>query len=99
MIFSRFYVARVIRELICLFLAFLLLPKAFPGPQATEPKLIAMTFDDGPRPLVLLGARDTGHAGLLDMLDRSGVKATFFVVGWRAKRSVGSPLPVLPLHS
>ncbi len=47
-------------------------------------KLIALTFDDGPRPYVLFGNKEVRPApGLLDVLDQSGVKATFFVVGWR----------------
>lgn len=47
-------------------------------------KLIALTFDDGPRPYVLLGANPPRSApGLLDVLDRNQVKATFFVMGWR----------------
>jgi peptidoglycan/xylan/chitin deacetylase (PgdA/CDA1 family) len=47
-------------------------------------KLIALTFDDGPRPYVLYGVKQPGApAGLLDVLDRNGVKATFFVMGWR----------------
>ncbi len=41
-------------------------------------KLIALTFDDGPRPYVLFG-----KPGLLDVLDQNDVKATFFVMGWR----------------
>ena len=47
-------------------------------------KLIALTFDDGPRPYVLFGSK-TIHPGpgLADILDQNGVKATFFVVGWR----------------
>jgi peptidoglycan/xylan/chitin deacetylase (PgdA/CDA1 family) len=47
-------------------------------------KLIALTFDDGPRPYVLFGdkAKRPGQ-GLVDILDQNGVKATFFVVGWR----------------
>ncbi|MGB9121410.1 MAG: polysaccharide deacetylase family protein [Candidatus Angelobacter sp.] len=47
-------------------------------------KLIALTFDDGPRPYVLFGSK-TVHPGpgLVDILDQNGVKATFFVVGWR----------------
>jgi peptidoglycan/xylan/chitin deacetylase (PgdA/CDA1 family) len=47
-------------------------------------KLIALTFDDGPRPYVLFGGK-TVHPGpgLVDILDQNGVKATFFVVGWR----------------
>jgi peptidoglycan/xylan/chitin deacetylase (PgdA/CDA1 family) len=45
-------------------------------------RLIALTFDDGPRPYVLFGSKGVAP-GLLDILDESGVKATFFVVGWR----------------
>jgi len=47
-------------------------------------KLIALTFDDGPRPYVLFGTNG-GHPGpsLVNALDENGVKATFFVVGWR----------------
>jgi peptidoglycan-N-acetylglucosamine deacetylase len=47
-------------------------------------KLIALTFDDGPRPYVLFGTKGD-HAGpsLVNVLDDNGVKATFFVVGWR----------------
>ena len=49
------------------------------------PRLIALTFDDGPRPWVLKGNSEPGHASpsLLDLLDREGAKATFFVMGWR----------------
>src|SRR5260370_21369619 len=47
-------------------------------------KLIALTFDDGPRPYVLFGTKGVPPApGLVDILDKNGVKATFFVVGWR----------------
>jgi peptidoglycan/xylan/chitin deacetylase (PgdA/CDA1 family) len=47
-------------------------------------KLIALTFDDGPRPYVLFGAKEDHSApGLVRILDQNGVKATFFVVGWR----------------
>ncbi|HET8887926.1 MAG TPA: polysaccharide deacetylase family protein [Candidatus Angelobacter sp.] len=47
-------------------------------------KLIALTFDDGPRPYVLFGSKTAHPAqGLADILDQNGVKATFFVVGWR----------------
>ena len=47
-------------------------------------KLIALTFDDGPRPYVLFGAQgDQSGRGLLNVLDSNDVKATFFVVGWR----------------
>ena len=47
-------------------------------------KLIALTFDDGPRPYVLFGTKgDHPAPGLVDILDHNNVKATFFVVGWR----------------
>ena len=47
-------------------------------------KLIALTFDDGPRPYVLFGSKGVHPApGLVDILDQNAVKATFFVVGWR----------------
>ncbi len=47
-------------------------------------KLIALTFDDGPRPYVLFGTQGVHPApGLVDILDKNGIKATFFVVGWR----------------
>src|SRR5690242_3779472 len=47
-------------------------------------KLIALTFDGGPPPYVLF-CRQGEHPGpgLVDVLDHNGVKATFFVVGWR----------------
>jgi peptidoglycan/xylan/chitin deacetylase (PgdA/CDA1 family) len=51
---------------------------------APADKLIALTFDDGPRPYVLFGSKGIHPApSLVDILDRNGVKATFFVVGWR----------------
>ena len=46
-------------------------------------KLIALTFDDGPRPYVLFGSKAHPGPGLVNVLDSNGVKATFFVVGWR----------------
>ena len=47
-------------------------------------KLIALTFDDGPRPYVLFGSKESNHGpGLVDILEQNDVKATFFVVGWR----------------
>jgi peptidoglycan/xylan/chitin deacetylase (PgdA/CDA1 family) len=47
-------------------------------------KLIALTFDDGPRPYVLFGSKAAHPApGLVAILEQNGVKATFFVVGWR----------------
>jgi peptidoglycan-N-acetylglucosamine deacetylase len=54
--------------------------------RAAEQKLIALTFDDGPRPYILYGYTQPGQKptpGLLDLLDREKLKATFFVMGWR----------------
>ena len=53
--------------------------------RASSPRMIALTFDDGPRPWVLKGNSEPGHASasLLDLLDREGAKATFFVMAWR----------------
>jgi peptidoglycan/xylan/chitin deacetylase (PgdA/CDA1 family) len=54
------------------------------APCVAAEKLIALTFDDGPRPYVLYGLKQPGAPpGLLDVLDRAGVKATFFYMGWR----------------
>jgi peptidoglycan/xylan/chitin deacetylase (PgdA/CDA1 family) len=56
----------------------------FLGPAFSADKLVALTFDDGPRPYVLFGdSKDPQTSGLLNVLDANGVKATFFVVGWR----------------
>ncbi len=52
-------------------------------PSFSADKLIALTFDDGPRPYVLLGNKSVQAPGLLDVLDKQNVKATFFVMGWR----------------
>jgi len=52
-------------------------------------KLIALTFDDGPKPYVLVGTpsgKGIPSQSLLGLLDRYGVKATFFVMGWRLSR-------------
>lgn len=49
-------------------------------------KLIALTFDDGPRPYVLVGRKFPASPpapGLLGLLDRERITATFFVMGWR----------------
>ncbi len=47
-------------------------------------KLVALTFDDGPRPYVLFENKgEHPGPGLMNVLDSNGVKATFFVVGWR----------------
>jgi len=60
---------------------------------STGDKLIALTFDDGPRPYVLFGSKENNRGpGLVDILDQNGVKATFFVVGWRlTPRTWGEP--------
>ncbi len=63
------------RSLVVLSLLFLALPTF------AADKLIALTFDDGPRPYVLYGLKPA--PGLLDVLDQQHVKATFFVMGWR----------------
>lgn len=65
--------------------ALLFLSFAISAP-AGDQKLIALTFDDGPRPYILYGYTQPGQKptpGLLDLLDREKVKATFFVMGWR----------------
>jgi peptidoglycan/xylan/chitin deacetylase (PgdA/CDA1 family) len=49
-----------------------------PSPPPAQAKYVALTFDDGPDP------RYTPQ--ILDILDRYGVKATFFVIGAEAKR-------------
>ena len=60
-------------------------------PAATENlKLITLTFDDGPKPYVLFGTKSgagVSSSSLLDLLDRQGVKATFFVMGWRLSKN------------
>jgi peptidoglycan-N-acetylglucosamine deacetylase len=60
------------------------------SPASTNPKLIALTFDDGPKPYVLLGTKSgsgVASPSLLDLLDRQHVKATFFVQGWRLSKN------------
>ena len=57
---------------------------AISTPALAIDKLVALTFDDGPRPYVLF--QNNGEhpgPGLMNVLDSNGVKATFFVVGWR----------------
>lgn len=61
----------------------LVLVLAIGVPAFSADKLIALTFDDGPRPYVLYGDKAKGTPGLLDVLDKQNVKATFFVMGWR----------------
>jgi peptidoglycan/xylan/chitin deacetylase (PgdA/CDA1 family) len=65
-------------------LVFLTAAYAFSSDASSSDKLIALTFDDGPRPYVLFGTNpDRSGPSLLNVLDSNGVKATFFVVGWR----------------
>jgi len=55
-----------------------------------ETKLIALTFDDGPKPYALMGTQSgkgVASKSLLDLLDRQHVKATFFVMGWRLSKN------------
>ena len=61
--------------------------------KVSNDKLIALTFDDGPRPYVLFGSKvEHPGPGLIHVLDSNGVKATFFVVGWRlTPRTWGEP--------
>ena len=52
--------------------------------------LIALTFDDGPKPYVLLGGKSgkgVASPSLLDLLDRQRIHATFFVMGWRLSKN------------
>src|SRR5690349_1312974 len=66
-------------------------PKLVATPNS--PKLIALTFDDGPRPYVLYGqgpAQSSG--GLLDVLQKNQTPATFFYMGWRlTPKTFGDP--------
>ncbi len=50
-------------------------------PALASEKLIALTFDDGPRPYVLFGK--DGAPGLISVLDQNHINVTFFVMGWR----------------
>lgn len=69
----------LLRKIAALALLALTSPAAF-----SADKLIALTFDDGPRPYVLFGSKqDPSRPALLNVLDSNGVKATFFIVGWR----------------
>jgi peptidoglycan/xylan/chitin deacetylase (PgdA/CDA1 family) len=57
---------------------------------AQSAKLIALTFDDGPKPYVLMGTRSgkgIASQSLLGLLDQQRVKATFFVMGWRLSKN------------
>jgi peptidoglycan/xylan/chitin deacetylase (PgdA/CDA1 family) len=60
------------------------------APATRSAKLIALTFDDGPKPYVLMGTRSgkgTASQSLLGLLDQQGIKATFFVMGWRLSKN------------
>jgi peptidoglycan/xylan/chitin deacetylase (PgdA/CDA1 family) len=60
------------------------------APASGSAKLIALTFDDGPKPYVLMGTRSgkgIASQSLLGLLDQQGIKATFFVMGWRLSKN------------
>jgi peptidoglycan-N-acetylglucosamine deacetylase len=60
------------------------------GNATTGPKLITLTFDDGPKPYVLMGTesgKGVASKSMLDLLDSRHVKATFFVMGWRLSKN------------
>ena len=66
-----------------------ILPSAAPS-GAPRRKVIALTFDDGPKPYVLFGTSlpdGTKSQSLLNLLEAERVKATFFVMGWRLAKS------------
>ncbi len=64
-------------------------PNPFKGEKAPKGSgYVALTFDDGPKPPVLWGfdlqtKKPSRFPGLLDLLDKHGIKATFFMMGWR----------------
>jgi peptidoglycan/xylan/chitin deacetylase (PgdA/CDA1 family) len=60
-----------------------------PAQPTRSAKLIALTFDDGPKPYVLMGTRSgkgIASQSLISLLDQQEVKATFFVMGWRLSK-------------
>lgn len=65
---------------------------------APPEKLVALTFDDGPKPHVLYGfdtkTRIPNVPGLLDVLDMTGARATFFVMGFKAEANFRALLDV-----
>lgn len=64
-------------------------PDKNPRPQE-EQKLIVLTFDDGPRPYVLLGTK--GRPGLIEVLESPTgifIPAHFFVIGGEAEAHAG----------
>jgi len=61
-----------------------------PAHAASGGKLIALTFDDGPKPYVLMGTRSgkgVASQSLLALLEQQEIKATFFVMGWRLSKN------------
>lgn len=60
---------------------------------ASDKKLIALTFDDGPRPYVLYGQGPAqASGGLLNVLQENHAPATFFYMGWRlTPKTFGDP--------
>lgn len=72
--------------IVCVIILSLVLARLSPG--ASTERLAAFTIDDGPKPPVLYGLnqktlKPTGKPGLLEVLDKAGIKATFFYMGWR----------------
>ena len=67
---------------------FIMLACVQTGLATTPEKLIALSIDDGPKPFVLYGWREgtkeIGSAhGLLSVLDKYRIPATFFPIGWK----------------
>src|SRR5579863_4332636 len=63
---------------------------ARPSRVTNSAKLIALTFDDGPKPYVLMGLKSGSgipSGSLLDLLDHEHIHATFFVMGWRLSKN------------
>jgi peptidoglycan-N-acetylglucosamine deacetylase len=90
--FPQFRLPRHLTRALLLLALLLVIPsgrvnaRLAPSPDSAPQKLVALTFDDGPRPYALLGAKlADGHTypGLLAVLQKENVKATFFVMGWR----------------
>lgn len=86
-------VKTIVRRILVALCALMVAAAAFAAdPAKPQQKLIALTFDDGPRPYVLYGIQEPQKfgrketapiPGLLDLLDREKIHATFFVMGWR----------------
>ena len=65
------------KRLLAIFLTVMILLPCFTVVSASQPKLVALTFDDGPGPYT---------QSLLDGLAERGVRATFFCQGSRAEQ-------------